>query len=102
MRYEGGQYYCKSEEEMKQLFSYATQAVENTHKIAERCNIEIEFGVTKLPKYDVPEGFDSWTNLNKLCTEGFEHHYPDDDGTLKERLAYELDVIHSRDMWTTS
>ena len=95
MRYEGGQYYCKSEEEMKQLFSYATQAVENTHKIAERCNVEIEFGVTKLPKYDVPEGFDSWTYLNKLCTEGFEHHYPDDDGTLKERLAYELDVIHS-------
>ncbi|MBE5980625.1 MAG: DNA polymerase III subunit alpha [Paenibacillaceae bacterium] len=95
MRYEGGQYYCKSEEEMKKLFSYATQAVENTHKIAERCNIEIEFGVTKLPKYDVPEGYDSWTYLNKLCTEGFLRHYPDDDGTLKDRLAYELDVIHT-------
>lgn len=95
MRYEGGQYYCKSEEEMKKLFSYATQAVENTHKIAERCNIEIEFGVTKLPKYDVPEGFDSWTYLNKLCTEGFLRHYPDDDGTLKDRLTYELDVIHT-------
>ncbi|MTK06854.1 MAG: DNA polymerase III subunit alpha [Hungatella sp.] len=95
MRYEGGQYYCKSEEEMKKLFSYATQAVENTHKIAERCNIEIEFGVTKLPKYDVPEGFDSWTYLNKLCTEGFLRHYPDDDGTLKDRLSYELDVIHT-------
>ena len=95
MRYEGGQYYCKSEEEMKTLFSYATQAVENTHRIAERCNVEIEFGVTKLPKYDVPEGFDSWTYLNKLCTEGFEHHYPEDDGTLKDRLAYELDVIHT-------
>ncbi|WP_349671548.1 DNA polymerase III subunit alpha [Lacrimispora sp.] len=95
MRYEGGQYYCKSEEEMKKLFSYATQAVENTHKIAERCNIEIEFGVTKLPKYDVPEGFDSWSYLNKLCTEGFLRHYPDDDGTLKDRLTYELDVIHT-------
>ena len=95
MRYEGGQYYCKSEEEMKKLFSYATQAVENTHKIAERCNIEIEFGVTKLPKYDVPEGYDSWTYLNKLCTEGFLRHYPDDDGTLKDRLTYELDVIHT-------
>jgi DNA polymerase-3 subunit alpha len=95
MRYEGGQYYCKSEEEMKKLFSYATQAVENTHKIAERCNIEIEFGVTKLPKYDVPEGYDSWTYLNELCTEGFLRHYPDDDGTLKERLAYELEVIHT-------
>ena len=95
MRYEGGQYYCKSEEEMKKLFSYATQAVENTHKIAQRCDVEIEFGVTKLPKYDVPEGYDSWSYLNKLCTEGFLRHYPDDDGTLKERLAYELDVIHS-------
>ncbi len=95
MRYEGGQYYCKSEEEMKTLFSYATQAVENTHKIAGRCNVEIEFGVTKLPKYDVPEGFDSWTYLNKLCIEGFERHYPEDDGTLKERLVYELDVIHT-------
>lgn len=95
MRYEGGQYYCKSEEEMRKLFSYATQAVDNTHKIAERCNIEIEFGVTKLPKYDVPEGHDSWTYLNKLCTEGFLRHYPDDDGTLKDRLTYELDVIHT-------
>ncbi|MFR3728325.1 DNA polymerase III subunit alpha [Lacrimispora sp.] len=95
MRYEGGQYYCKSEEDMKKLFPYAGQAIENTHKIAMRCNVEIEFGVTKLPKYDVPEGYDSWTYLNKLCTEGFENHYPDDDGTLKERLDYELDVIHS-------
>ena len=61
MRYEGGQYYVKSEEEMKKLFPYALEALENTHKIAERCNVEIEFGVTKLPKYEVPEGFDSWT-----------------------------------------
>ena len=95
MRYEGGQYYCKTEEEMRTLFSYATQAVDNTQKIADRCKVEIEFGVTKLPKYDVPEGFDSWTYLNKLCLEGFEHHYPEDDGTLKERLTYELDVIHT-------
>lgn len=95
MRYEGGQYYCKTEEEMRKLFSYAEEAIDNTHKIAERCNVEIEFGVTKLPKYDVPEGYDSWSYLNKLCLEGFEHHYPEDDGTLRERLEYELDVIHS-------
>jgi DNA polymerase-3 subunit alpha len=95
MRYEGGQYYCKSEEEMRKLFSYAGEAIDNTHRIAERCNVEIEFGVTKLPKYDVPEGHDSWTYLNKLCLEGFENHYPQDDGTLKERLDYELDVIHT-------
>ena len=70
MRYAGGQYYCKSEEEMQALFPYAREALENTHKIAERCNVEIEFGVTKLPKYEVPEGFDSWTYLNHLCREG--------------------------------
>ncbi|RKD30321.1 DNA polymerase III subunit alpha [Lacrimispora algidixylanolytica] len=96
MRYEGGQYYCKTEEEMRKLFSFATQAIDNTQKIADRCNVEIEFGVTKLPKYDVPEEYDAWSYLNKLCLEGFANHYPkDEDGTLKERLDYELDVIHS-------
>ncbi len=95
MRYEGGQYYCKSEEEMKALFPYAPQALENTHKIAQRCNVEIEFGVTKLPKYEVPEGFDSWGYLNHLCREGFKTRYPDDDGTLSSRLDYELDTIRT-------
>ena len=93
MRYEGGQYYCKSEEEMRKLLPYAQEAIDNTHKIAERCNVEIEFGVTKLPKYEVPEGFDSWTYLNHLCREGFKTRYPDDDGTLSRRLDYELGVI---------
>ncbi len=93
MRYEGGQYYCKSEEEMRKLFPYAQEAIDNTHKIAERCNVEIEFGVTKLPKYEVPEGFDSWTYLNHLCREGFKTRYPNDDGTLSRRLDYELGVI---------
>ena len=93
MRYEGGQYYCKSEEEMRKLFPYAQEAIDNTHKIAERCSVEIEFGVTKLPKYEVPEGFDSWTYLNHLCREGFKTRYPDDDGTLSRRLDYELGVI---------
>ncbi|MFR1892470.1 DNA polymerase III subunit alpha [Hungatella sp.] len=95
MRYEGGQYYCKTEEEMRKLFSYAAEAIDNTHDIAERCNVEIEFGVTKLPRYDVPEGYDSWGYLNKLCFDGLAKHYPDDDGTLKARLEYELDVIHT-------
>ncbi len=72
MRYEGGQYYCKSEEEMREVFPYAPEAIENTHKIAERCHVEIEFGVTKLPKFDVPEGFTSWEYLNRMCEEGFE------------------------------
>ena len=95
MRYEGGQYYLKSEEEMRRLFPYAQDAIDNTHKIAERCNVEIEFGVTKLPQFDVPDGLTSWEYLNKLCLEGFNKRYPDDDGTLRERLEYELGVIHS-------
>ena len=95
MRYEGGQYYIKSEEEMRGLFPYALEALENTQKIADRCNVEIEFGVTKLPKYDVPEGYTSWEYLNKLCYEGLEKRYPDGDDSLKERLEYELSVIKS-------
>ena len=95
MRYEGGQFYVKSEEEMRALFPYAQEALDNTHKIAERCNVEIEFCVTKLPQYDVPDGYTSWEYLQKLCEEGFHKRYPNDDGTLRERLRYELDVIHS-------
>ena len=95
MRYEGGKYYVKSEEEMRQLFPYAPEAIENTHKIAERCNVEIEFGVTKLPRFDVPDGYDSWGYLNHLCDEGFALRYPDDDGTLRARLDYELGTIKS-------
>ena len=95
MRYEGGQFYVKSEDEMRALFPYAQEALDNTHKIAERCNVEIEFGVTKLPQYDVPDGYTSWEYLQKLCGEGFHKRYPNDDGTLRERLRYELDVIHS-------
>lgn len=93
MRYEGGQYYVKSPEEMASLFPYAPQALENTQKIAERCRVEIEFGVTKLPKYDVPEGYTSWEYLNLLCQEGFKERYPADEGGLKEQLLYELSII---------
>lgn len=96
MRYEGGQYYVKSEEEMKGLFTYAWEAVENTQRIADRCHVEIEFGKYKVPHYEVPEGYDSWTYLNKLCQDGMAQRYPEDDGTLQKRLEYELGII--RDM----
>ena len=94
MRYDGGQYYLKSPEEMAELFPYALQALENTCKIAERCNVEIEFGVTKVPHFEVPQGFDSWTYLNHLCNEGMKRRYPDADEEKKKRLEYELSVIH--------
>ncbi len=107
MRYEGGQYFVKSEEQMRALFPYALQALENTQKIADRCKVEIEFGVTKLPKYDVPEGYTSWEYLNELCHQGLKRRYPSSDGTvtipgqekpmqfedLKGQLQYELDII---------
>ncbi|MBQ1743307.1 MAG: DNA polymerase III subunit alpha, partial [Clostridiales bacterium] len=86
-------YYVKSEDEMRALFPYAQEAIDNTQIIADRCNVEIEFGVTKLPHFDVPEGYDSWTYLNKLCDDGLKERYPDDDGTVRKQLDYELSVI---------
>ncbi len=95
LRYVGGQYYVKSEEEMKGLFPYAWEAVENTQRIADRCHVEIAFGVYKVPHYEVPEGYDSWGYLNKLCLDGLARRYPEDDGTLRKRMDYELDIIHT-------
>ncbi len=106
MRYEGGQFYLKSEEEMASLFKYASQALENTHKIAERCNVTFEFGVTKLPNYEVPEGYTAWTYLKELCEDGLHKRYPAFSGQvdehcklskeqLQERLDYELNTIKS-------
>ena len=96
MRYEGGQFFLKSEEEMQKVFPYARKALENTHKIAERCNVEIVFGEQKVPKFDVPEGYDAFSYLKELCEEGLVKRYgdpPPED--LKERLAYELDTIRN-------
>ena len=122
MRYPGGQFYVKSEDEMRELFPYAQEAVDNTEKIAKRCNVEIEFGHTKLPHFEVPEGFDSWTYLNHLCEQGFaeryrnnpqyaagpEHEAPAGEDTpasgkaqgktvseIYERMQYELSTIRS-------
>ncbi len=105
MRYEGGQYYLKSPEEMKALFPYALQAIENTGRIADRCNVEIVFGEYKLPAYDVPKPYTSAEYLRKLCGEGLRERYEgvavhDDDGEgrptweeLRERLEYEIKTI---------
>ena len=95
MRYEGGQYYVKSPQEMAELFPYALEALENTYKIGQRCHVEIEFGVTKLPKFDVPEGYTSWEYLNKLCFEGLKERYQPVTEELKKRLNYELETIRN-------
>ena len=101
MRYEGGQFYVKSEEQMLELFKYAPEAIENTHKIAERCNVEIEFGHTKLPHFDVPEGYTPYSYLEHLCNEGLDERYfsgqieseSKEGELLRARLTYELSVI---------
>ncbi len=95
MRYEGGQFYLKSGEEMLSLFPYAKEAVENTTKIAKRCHVEIEFGNYKLPQFDVPEGYTAWSYLNKLCEDGLKERYGEKAAELKDRLKYELDTIHT-------
>ena len=93
MRYEGGQYYCKSEEEMRRLFPYAKEALDNTHKIAERCNVEIKFHEQKLPKFDVPNNGDAFEYLKSLCEEGLLKRYENPGPELYERLYYELNTI---------
>lgn len=93
MRYEGGQYYIKSEEEMRALFPYAQEAIDNTAKIAARCNVEIKFGETKLPEYDVPEGYTATTYLRKLCEEGLIRRYQEPTKEQRERLDTELTTI---------
>ncbi len=95
MRYEGGQFYLKSAEEMAELFPYAMEAVENTHKIAERCHVEIEFGKYKLPHFDVPQGYTPESYLRELCMAGLGKRYGTVTAELKERLDYELDTISS-------
>lgn len=106
MRYEGGQYYLKSPEEMADLFKYAPQALENTEKIAKRCNVTFEFGVTKIPSFPVPKGYTSWTYLKELCENGLHKRYPAFKGEkdencklsreeLEDRLNYELNTIKS-------
>ena len=93
MRYTGGQYYLKSEQEMRDLFRYAQQAIDNTAKIADRCNVEIEFGKTKLPKFSVPDGYTSEQYLEKLCREGLVRRYGEEASQVEKRLEYELGVI---------
>ena len=95
LRYEGGQYYVKSEEEMAALFPYARQALDNTQKIADRCQVEIRFHELKLPKYEVPEGFTSWTYLQKLCYDGAERLYHPVTQDIRDRLEYELNTIRT-------
>ena len=93
MRYEGGQYFIKSPEQMYELFPYASAALSNTQKIADRCNVEIVFGEYKLPEYDVPESYSALEYLKLLCNEGLKERYEDITTEIQDRLNYEIKTI---------
>ena len=93
MRYTGGQYYLKSAEEMAELFPYAIEGLHNTMEIADKCNVEIVFGEQKVPRFDVPEPYDAYAYLCKLCWEGLERRYQPVTDELKTRLEHELTTI---------
>ena len=93
MKFETQEFYIKDADEMAALFPEHPEALENTVKIAERCQVEFEFGKYHLPEFDVPEGYTALQYLQKLCNEGFAARYPDDDGTVRKRLQYEIDMI---------
>lgn len=94
MRMNTDQLYLKSEEEMDELFSYIPEALENTQRIADRCNVTIEFGKFHLPKFEIPGGISSYEYLKELVNEGMTERYPEDDGTVRARMEYELDTIN--------
>ncbi len=93
MRYLGGQYYLKSPQQMLQLFPYAPEALENTYKIAQRCNISFEFNKYKLPIFNVPNNKDAFLYLKQLCEEGLKQRYKNITEDLIKRLEYELNTI---------
>ena len=95
MRYEGGQYYVKSPEEMEALFPYAKEALENTQEIARRCDVTIEFGQYKLPRFAVPDNKSSWDYLQELCWKGLSERYVPVTEEARQRMESELNIIHS-------
>ncbi len=96
MKFETDQFYIKSEEEMARLFAQYPEAMENTQKIADMCNVEFEFGKYHLPEFHLPEGeTDPDSYFEKLCRQGFERRYPDHPEGYQQQLEYEMGVIRS-------
>ena len=93
MRFNNDSYYLKSREEMEQIFPEDQEALDTTLEIADKCNLTLEFGHLLLPEFPLPPGETMDGYLRKLCEEGFPSRYPDDDGTARKRLEYELGII---------
>ncbi|MBQ3089620.1 MAG: DNA polymerase III subunit alpha [Oscillospiraceae bacterium] len=95
MKFETEEFYIKSEEEMRQLFADCPEAIENTARIAQACQLDFQFGVYHLPEFTYPKGYDGPSLLKKLCREGYERRYPTDPEGYRARLEYEIDMISS-------
>ena len=95
MRFPNDSFYLKSAEEMAELFGDCPEALENTNKIADRCNVKLEFGHLLLPEFPVPEGFDAVSYLRHLCEEALPERYEVVDEKVRERLEFELDIINT-------
>lgn len=93
MRFQSEEFYLKSPEEMYELFPYAQEALENTAKIADRCNVDFDFNTIHLPKYEVPSGYTPNSYLRELCYSGLKQRYENISEEIVERLDYELDII---------
>lgn len=93
LKFDTSEFYLKSEEEMRRLFPHLAEACDNTVRIAERCNVELEFGKVHLPSFEVPAGFTEDSYLEKLCYEGLRKRYSEITPEIKNRLDYELEVI---------
>lgn len=94
MRMDGETYYMRSAEEMAALFPEVPEALENSLRIAEMCDVTLEFGSYHLPIFDVPEGFKSEAFLRKLTEEGLQRKYPEITRKIRDRMNHELDIIH--------
>ena len=95
MRFPNDSFYLKSAEEMAELFGGYPEALENTCRIADRCNVKLEFGHLLLPEFPVPEGFDAVSYLRHLCEEALPERYEVVDETVRKRLDFELDIINT-------
>ena len=95
MRFPNDQFYLKSEDEMRKIFAYAPEAIENTHKVAEQCNVEFTFGEYHLPEFVPPAGKTNQQYLRELCQSGLRDRYDEITPELQDRMEYELGVIES-------
>ncbi len=93
MKMSGNEFYLKSDEEMRSAFSFCPEALDNTKRIADMCNLELDFSSIHLPKFDTPDGISSNDMLRDLCYKGLNEKYPGCDKDITDRLKYELDVI---------